>query len=266
MENKNTEDYNLLHANPEKLLVRDDYQQVIKRVVYKFMKRGFFKGFSVDDLQQELNMAFLTQKMAYIQKNYKPNDGLLISYFERAVYNKCIDISKLSMHQQENRKEALEGYMMKAQKATPESKLIFQEILDAEVDKLKNYLRMFTRTKFRLLLLLKLYARIVLEKSDLTNYCPKITAKTLKEFLATYGVPYSNKKDKEVYNDVIPLFNACDQKKNTPDALRKWINDRTQELMKMLNEGGERDYDKEKLKNLIQMLPKSPFSDKVTRK
>ncbi|WP_299456663.1 hypothetical protein [uncultured Microscilla sp.] len=262
----NIEDYNLLHAHPDKLLVRDDYQQVMKRVVYKFMKRGFFKGFAVDDLQQELNVAFLTQKMAYIQKNYKPNDGLLISYFERAVYNKCIDISKLSIHQQENRKEALEGYMIKPQNANPESKLIFQEILEGEVNKLKDYLRMFTRTKFRLLLLLKLYARIVLDKNDLTSYCPKIQAKTLKDFLATYGVPYSNKKDKEVYNDVIPLFNACDQKKNTPDALRKWINDRTQELMKMLNEGGEREYDKEKLKNLIQMLPKSPFSGSTTSK
>lgn len=258
---ENTEDYKLLHSNPEKLLVQDDYQQVMKRVVYKFMKRGFFKGFSVDDLQQELNMAFLTQKMSYIQKNYKPKDGLLISYFERAVYNKCIDISKLSMHQQENRKEALEGYMIKPQQANPESQLIFRETMNAEMRKLKDYLRMFTRTRFKLLLLLKLYARMVLTKDDVINYCPKIPSKTLNEFLEVYGVPYSNKKDKEVYHEVIPIFNVCDQKKNTADALRKWINDRTQELMEALNEGGKRDYDKEKLKNLIQMLPKSPFSD-----
>lgn len=258
---ENTEEYQLLHKNPEKLLIKDDYQQVMKRVVYKFMKRGFFKGFSVDDLQQELNMAFLTQKMSYIQKNYKPEDGLLISYFERAVYNKCIDISKLSMHQQENRKEALEGYMMKPQHANPESQLIFQEILEGEMHKLKDYLRLFTRTKFKLLLLLKLYARIVLTQDDVLNYCPKIPKTTLRKFLEIYGVPYSNKKDKEVYQEVIPIFNSCDQKKNTADALRKWINDRTQELMDVLNDGGKRDYDKEKLKNLIQMLPKSPFSE-----
>ncbi|OJJ16821.1 hypothetical protein BKI52_33495 [marine bacterium AO1-C] len=257
---ENTEQYQLLHDKPETLLMQDDYQQVIKRVIYKFMKRGFFKGFSVDDLQQDLNIAFLTQKMAYIQKNYKPTDGLLISYFERAVYNKCIDISKLSIHQQEHRKEALEGYMIEPHSSNPETQLMFQEILEEELRKFKDYLRLFTRTKFKLLLLLKLYARIVLEKEDVTNYCPKIAKPTLKEFLETYGVPYSNKKDKEVYSEVIPIFNACDQKKNTADALRKWINDRTQELMEALNDGGKRTYDKEKLKNLIQMLPKSPFS------
>jgi len=75
----------------------------------------------------------------------------------------------------------------------------------------------------------------------------------MQNLLTHFGGDYENLPDKEIYAIMTPLFNRCEGKENSPDALRKWINMKVDEIIDLLNGRTRRsNYDQETLKILAQ--------------
>lgn len=260
----NQQQYQLLQTNPQQLLTEKLYQDKLKQVVLNFVKRGFFNYQDVDDVIQEMNELFLSKKLTDIQRSYNPKFGLLIHYFGRAVYNKCVDFSQKKSFHQSNQLVAEPAELQASADYSVASGIELQELLKNERNRLMNYLRLFPKQKSKLVLLLKLYGRLILIKVDLSSFYPQITPKELTHYLSIFGTAYLQKTDKSIYEDITPLINAQENKKNTIDAIRKWFQDRVSNIIEALNRNSTYDYDKESLKNLIQIALQSPLEQVKT--
>jgi DNA-directed RNA polymerase specialized sigma24 family protein len=256
----NQEQYQLLLKNPQKLLSTHIYQQKIKYVVSKFVRNGTCSIEDAADLIQDINRIFVEKQMQYIQNGYQIESALLIAYFEKAVYNKCLDLVKSRHIQTQHQQEALSDLrFFSTGFANPEKSLINQEWLMAESHKINQYLRLMPKAQQKLMLLLKIYTRLILIEKDLKDYYQQITSQLLNQALAFFGIDYHQASDKTTFENICPIVNACEQKRNTSDAIRKWLEDRVKEMIQALNFNNKYTYDKESLKNLLKITLHSPF-------
>lgn len=245
----NSDLHQLLKESPASLLASDLMQQSIRKVVGRLVAKGYLKPGDVEDMIQELNEVFLLRKMEDVRRNYQPEFGAFIPYFERAIYNKSMDLVRKFSKKESSYNEISEYIGTAAGNDEQFDKEVF---LQREFKRLEIYFQLFHDKRPRLKLLTQLYARIRLAESDFKEYYIKITRQLLKELLGVFGIPYVHMKDKEVYAVVKPLIELAESKNITVDALRKWVNDRIAELVKSLSTP-QYAYDKESLKNLMQL-------------
>lgn len=259
---ENTAFYEILKNSPQELLTLESVQQSMKKVVLRLVSKGMLDFVDVDDVIQELNELLLKKKLADIQRNYQPEFGQFLPYFERCVYNKSMDIlTKISNNQLRTIEfpEAIEAL------SDEEESMDENIFLHEELRKLGVYFSLFHDKRAKLKLLFQLYARICLIEPDFRFYCNNIPSRLLEALIESFGVPYHQLRDKEVYEEIKPLIELVENKKITSDALRKWINERAEELIGSLNKG-KYHYDKESLKNLMQfyfragLVPDYPLS------
>lgn len=250
----NQEQYKLLKKDPKKLLATNLYQQKITQVVNKLVYRYHNKDF-VKDLIQDLNIIFLNKQMNYIRNNYELGAGLLILYFEKAVYNKCKDLLKKQFSSLEGNFEGLDSFqaISNSKFMSPEMQFIQKELVGKEVQKIEIYFKLSLNHKNKLLLLLKAFCRILLTEQDFNSYNSQLPPKIVKKTLLFFSNDYSNETDKTVYEHITPIINLGENKITTPDAVRKWLDDKLKEIIQTLNYQNAFSYNKESLKNLLQI-------------
>lgn len=250
---ENTALYEILKKSPRELLTLEAVQQSMKKVVMRLVSKGMLGFSDVDDVIQELNEVYLNKKLADIQRNYSPKYGLFLPYFERTVYNKSMDVlARMSNKQMRTTDFSETTDLLSGGEESLDESIFIRE----ELKKLDIYFSLFHDKQAKLNLLFQLYARICLFEPDFRNYSNDIPVRLLEELLTCFGVPYHQLHDKEVYGEIKPLIELVEKKKITPDALRKWINERAEELIGSLSKG-KYEYDKESLKNLMQFYYKS---------
>lgn len=105
-----------------------------------------------------------------------------------------------------------------------------QDILDqlqARFDQvLNNFVKVFPKIAYKLILLLKLQARAFIYEQDLQRCFAGIKRKDVKKFLNALGEDedYRQKEDKEIYAVIHPYFQAYRKEKGSPAALQRWLN------------------------------------------
>ncbi|OJJ23738.1 hypothetical protein BKI52_05150 [marine bacterium AO1-C] len=247
---KNDVAHEMLKTNPHELICTPEFQQSILKIVRKFKQKGGFSQDSEADITQEVTTRVLEQRIHYLQKNYDPKFGNLKQYFEKMVYNITIELVNAS-----NRRQKVHQTMdMENAPQIATYSDAKQELILDELQKVQKFLARFQRQKPKLLLLMKLYSRTIIKPEDILNFKPTATSEEIQEILATFGKNYATYDDSYLYSKINQLINEVEGKTNSSEALRKWLSNRLTDLNVWMNRHSSLKYDKEALRNLIQLF------------
>jgi len=247
---KNDIAYEMLKKNPHQLICTPEFQQSILKIVRKFKQKGGFSRDSEADLTQEITTRILEQRIRYLQKNYDPAYGNLKQYFEKIVYNIAIELVNVSNRRQKIH-QTIDFDNAPQIASYNDAK---QELILDELQKLQKFFVKFHRQKPKLMLLMKLYSRTIINPSDILDFKPTATPEEIQKILNTFGQNYAIYDDSYLYGQINGLINDVEGKKNSSDALRKWLSNRLTDLSTWMNRQSSLKYDKEALRNLIQLF------------
>ncbi len=259
MKSKNEADVDLLYNSPNALV--EKYQSTISIIVQKFVSSGFFRTDEKEDVIQFINLRLLESRIRNMQAQYN-HTCFVSTYFSKIVYNLCLE-HKRGRKRAEGAAESLEERHYDGMSEKEE--VVYSElVIQAEFKRLETILKLFGKTRHKVELILKLVARIIVLRRDVLAFCPGCTSEKLKRFLQLFGVNFDHLRDKEVYAGATPLVNACDQKKNSPDALRKWVKSKVQEILDLLNGRLKTsNYDESAFKILLQKYYETGISSEA---
>ncbi len=246
---KNDIAYDLLKKNPYQLICTSEFQQSILKIARKFKQRGSFAQESEEDITQEITIQIMERKITYMQKKYQPDFGDLKQYFERIAYNIAVELVNVANHRQKLHQpmDAVCTSTMTTQEGT-------QELIQNELQQVNKFLASFPRQKPKLLLLMKLYSRTIIESKDILNFKPSATPKEIQHLLVIFGKNYAAHEDGYLYSQICQFMNDAEGKTNSSDTLRKWLSIRINDLRKWMNQHSSFKYDKEAVRNLIQVF------------
>ncbi len=247
MPSRNDEDVQLLYHDPRALLLR--YQTTINIIVQKFVASGFFAPDDKADIVQTINELLLRGKLRNMQAQYNYS-AYVVTYFSKVVYNLCLELRRKAKRETliDRSKELHE-----VQAAYADERGLHRAVITQEVRRLKTILQLFGHARAKLELCLGLCFRFSLKAVALRECYPLCSEADVQTMLAHFGGDYEDLPDKEVYARATPILNRCEGKANSPDALRKWISLKTEEIIALLNGGaGRASYDRDTLKILWQ--------------
>jgi RNA polymerase sigma factor (sigma-70 family) len=237
-------DIDLLYKDPDKLI--EKYQSTIDIIINKYIKSGYINFAYKDDLKQDVNEELILKiPKIVVQYNSKYS---LSTYISAIIRNICL--------------EKIRKIQTFAKKA--ETELVIDQItynsapgnlaITDELERLKLILMLFGKQKAKLELCLKLVFRVPVNEEDIYNYMVNSSLGDLQDKITILNNEHSL-TDNQLYNIITDIFNEQENKSNHPDAIRKWIKFKIDEVIYLMNGNPKRaQYDKESFKHLVELF------------
>lgn len=244
-----------LRQEPGRLLTH--YQFIVEATVTQFIARGFFAGEEKSELVQEINIQLLEKKLERIREQYN-GSVYLRTYFSKVVYNSCLEIARRQKRQPRFLTE-------ETLHETPGSGLDAYEqmAIRDELYRLEGFLRGLGARRMKSELCLKLFARLILKYLDIKAYDTAATKPAVEKIKSIFFQAYDHFTDKEVYEQIVGLFNAFENKLTDGDSLRKWVSQLADRLIELLNgHPPVGAYSREVLAILLRLYYEQPLSVK----
>ena len=218
----------LLMEDPHKFI--ESHQLLIERTAYYFLKRGFISAQEVGDLIQSVNEKLLTDRLRKMQRQYNSSVKLRV-YFTRIIYHLCLEI----LRSKRKEKRILVDSEFVEQTEDASQGILTNLIIEEEINRLHLILRLSFEEKAKLEIVLKLINHLPLNERDVKRYCPNLEAKEVHSLLERVNKDCIKLNNKEIFKRCNLLFNYCEHKNSTGDAVRKWLEPRINELLRLLN-------------------------------
>ncbi len=244
---RNQEDKRLLQEDPDGLIVR--YQPSIEIIVIDFIRRGLFDWQDKSEVMQMVNERLIGEKIPKMQQQYD-GSAFVITYFSQIVRNLCLEI-----HRKQSRKAKPQVQQDLEEVVIPDPGVnVLEKIaIEQERERLAAILRMYARSKAKLVLCLKLFSRVAVSINDLEDCFGALERRDILAIHQQFGHAYDDMTDKAIYAYITPFFNRSDGKQNSPDALRKWIQAKVEEIILLMNgKPKQANYEPETLKILVR--------------
>lgn len=235
----------MLQKQPFDLVCSKEYQQSVLKIVRKFKQKGGFLQDTEADVVQEITTIILEQRITYMQKNYAPKYGNVKHYFEKVVYNLAVEQVRKSHKRQNFSQDLAKAPLQRVGRSRS------NDTLSDELKKLALFMNKTGRQSAKLYILFKMYSRAIINKQDFLNYYPDLQKEELNQLLEVFGQNYAHFDDRDLYAKLYPLINKVENKKNSADAVRKWLGSRITELNDWMNRHSTFKYDREALRSLI---------------
>lgn len=219
----NQNDIYLLKNNPNQLIL--ELQELINVIIFQFIRSGYFNYDEQQDIKQQINLE-LFNRISNIQKQYQ-GKSLLRTYITVIIRNICNEISR-------NRK--------KTKHIIFEDNLKYEEcfenidplIMEEEIVRLRKIIELYFRQKYKLILCLKLKFKMLIDLNDFKNINEDITQYEFEKFIGFIN-SCSDYRDNEYFMRLTSLINKYEHKDNSSDSLRKWVTDKINEIIDILN-------------------------------
>ncbi len=236
----NDKEIKLLTSDPSALIVK--YQYIIKIIINKFISTGSINPSDREEFIQIVNEKLLLS-VEKIKKQYK-GISLLKTYFSSIIRNICLE--EINKRKRYNFVELEKSNDLKLSENTE------YDDLNNEFDRLSKILDMYHSKTSKLVLCLKLIYRLPVNMKDFTNYSMKFNTDEIKEFINMVNPPEIVPEFK-LFQLLTPYINKCDNQNNQPDAIRKWVKRKIDEIIELMNGNPPRaNYDKDSLQILIE--------------
>ena len=238
----NDKEIELLKLDPSVLIVK--YQDIIKIIVSKFISSGSINLSDKDEFIQIINERLLMSSER-IKNQYK-GISLLKTYFSTIIKNICIEELNKRKRYNFSELETL-NYANLSENTINED-----TYLNNEFDRLSKILDMYNIKISKLVLCLKIIYRLPLTVTDFTKYCIKLKADIINNLIDEVN-PTKIIPEFELFQILTPYINKCDNQVNQPDALRRWVKRKIDEIIDLMNGNPPRaNYDKETIQILIE--------------
>lgn len=238
----NDQEITLLTSDPKALIVK--YQCIIEIIVSKFIKSGSILLSDKDEFVQVINERLLLSSEK-IKNQYK-GASLLKTYFSTIIRNICLEeINKKNRY-------SFTDIESVNQVIVSDSSSNEEFYLNDEFDRLSKIIKMYNTKAPKLILCSKLIYRIRITISDFKKYCIKFKDDKIKMLIGAIDQT-KNIPEFELFQIITPYVNKCDNQINKPDALRKWLKRKMDEIIELMNGNPPRaNYDKETLQILFE--------------
>jgi RNA polymerase sigma factor (sigma-70 family) len=242
MDNNDFETY-LLNEKPNELIVK--YQPMIKIIVSKFIRSGYIHTSEMEDFVQIINEKLIL-KIPKIQSQYDKST-LLKTYFSVIIRNICLE--EIRKNKDLETKEIDDSEETHLSENNSDTKIIIKQ----EFERFNKILRLQFDKRFKLEFCLKALYRILLILDDFTKYCKICKLEDIKVLLERINPP-KKISERDLYAEIKPFINKCDNKDNSSDAIRKWIKKEINNIIDLMNGGylKRTNYDKETIQILIE--------------
>jgi len=232
----------LLYKNPGKLV--EKYQNTIEIIINKFIQSGFIKYTDKDDFKQDINEQLLI-KIPKIQKQYNQK-CYLHTYLSAIIRNIILEKIRKNKSFNEANNSAVHSDQIIYNNA------INNLTITDEIERFRTVLILFNKQKEKLELCLKFIFRLPITEQDIFQYFENLKKADLKINFHKLN-DEENLTDSDIYSILTGIINAKENKSNTPDAIRKWIKSKLNEIIGLMNGNPKRaNYDKSSLELLIE--------------
>lgn len=216
----------ILAKNPRALVM------IYLKLISRFVQRFHQKREERSDLIQEILTRLLADKIFKIQKKYNADFNKLpsfTSYFMVCIRNIYIDVVREGKNtvQQKNMQPLPELETMPALAENTMDELLLED----EFEKLKAIFQLQVTNRYKIKVCLKLKYRLPLSTSDIH---PCFAAVSSQE-IAMLCQDFRFTKDLKMFKTVVSVFNAHDPKVVKADTLRRWVENKTNEIIAQLN-------------------------------
>ena len=210
----------------------------------KYILAGVFKPSDFEDIVQEVYAA-LFAKIPAMQSQYN-GMSLFKTYFSVIVRNICMkEHAKNHKELKKIEQKEITDFIDRSQ---VEEKIVFEH----QIQRFRAILSLYDRQRPKLLLCLKLHYRIPLTPEDINPWYPKCSSPDRDILLGKFGKRFDEMDDVEIYKILTPLMNKNENKTNSVDAVRKWIDTKIQEIILLLNGNPKKsNYNEDTLKTLV---------------
>ncbi|MCP4221027.1 MAG: hypothetical protein GY765_40735 [bacterium] len=104
-------------------------------------------------------------------------------------------------------------------------------VINEELARLQTILILYYKTRSKLELCLKLKYRLPVTRQDISGCFPDCS----DEFINILTSDYKLIRDKQLFENILAVFNHYEGRGNKSDTLRKWINVKVDEIIGHLN-------------------------------
>lgn len=244
----NEQNIHLLFNDPNAFL--EVHQTTIGYIVNRFIHTGFFEVSDRDEIIQYVNEKLLRDKIPKMQQQYD-RSYFVTTYLSKIVHNVCLEYARAN-HRKRRQEVSLDVYQLETANTDNVADAL---VIEEEKKKLRTILRMYHKNQARIELFLKVLFGVGITDEQLISLYPTASSTDIHELTARCNATsdLDRKTDKELYEALTNFINKYEQKKNTPDALRKWLDTRIAEIIHLLNGTPKTaNYDKETLRILFQ--------------
>ncbi len=247
--NENDRDIELLNKFPDKIIVQ--YQEMIRHIIQRtLIEPGYFNRQEKQDLIQDINER-LIKKIPVIRERYN-GLSLLRTFFSVIIRNICREIRRSELKQETvyrvseydatelpekktiykkkfQSTEIKENYL-RTHKSETEKEIVYK----SEFKNFESILRTYSKKRAKIELCLKVIYRIPVAMADIKRYSGSADEEKNNEILKLSG---SNEKvtNQEIYEKLTRFFNKYENRQNSNDAIRKWFEQKTGELIMLMN-------------------------------
>lgn len=238
----NENDISLLYEKPTDLIKK--YQKTIEIIVKKSIKKGLFRAEDIDEIIQTINEKLLVERIKRMQFQYN-HASSFATYFSKVVQNLCLEIYRKNKQFKNNTENDADDQPVSDEEWDYLTNLFIQD----ELKRLESIFKLYCKSRPKVELCLKLIFRLDVTTEDILKYCPECPDCNITEILSKLN--NNELTDNEIYEIVTPIFNKCEKKNNSVDAIRKWTSLKREEIITILNSDASAKYDKETLEILL---------------
>jgi hypothetical protein len=230
----------LLKQDPNQLIV--ELQDLIDIIILQFVRSGSFNSSEKTEIKQNINFELLN-KISKIQTQYQ-GKSLLTTYFSVIIKNLCNEMLRNKKNVASTTTESIT--------IAEEPVNLYSMIFEEEIIRLNKIINLYPKQKFKMILCLKLKYKMKFEFQDFNNALKEFTLIEFENFEKSID-SYFECNDNIIFEKLISIFNLYENKDNSPDSLRKWITEKINELIDILNGNPPTSkYDKETLQILFE--------------
>ncbi len=223
MSYNNLRDIELLKNNPRQLIL--ELQGLINIIINQFIRSGKFNFTERDEIKQQINEELLS-RIPKIQSQFQ-GKSLLRTYLSVVIRNICNEIIRKA---DKTKYVNFDQIIINDVISETMDFLLFEE----EMDRLKKAIGFYYKQKSKLILCLKLKFKMPLNIEDFTSINKNFKKKDFETFVGQIA-PYLNCPENRINSALSEIFNKFENKGGTADSLRKWIDNKINELIEVLN-------------------------------
>jgi hypothetical protein len=204
-----------------------NYQQLIEVLVHVFIRSGYFP---TEDKQEIIHSIIerLLIRMPKIKAQYNGHSRLK-TYLSVIIRNLILE--RIREKQYLRKIEMVEEYNCEIEyHEDPLNRMI----IDQEITRLGKILGMFCTKRKKLELCMKLIFRIPLKMNDFTEFRNDFQAADYHSYCRHFGQIHLT-TDLDIYEWLTNLVNKYEGKDSSSDAMRKWIKQKLEEIIDLLN-------------------------------
>ncbi len=219
----NQQDIELLKNNPYQFIL--NHQKLIESIIHLFIRSGRFAFEELNDIKQQVNEELLG-KIHKIRDQFH-GKSLLTTYLTVIVRNICIEILR-----KKNKLYCVSLNESIIHYAGDDA--INTLVIEEEIDRLQKTIQLYYRQEWKLLLCLKIKFKMGFDFDSFRTIYKQITKADFEDFIG-FVQPYEGCSEKTLFIGLARLFNKYEDKEITPDSLRKWVTDKINQIIEVLN-------------------------------